>query len=96
MSYTEKQEAVLREASPVTYEEAKVIGEKIGKSLPSVISKLQSMELEYIKKEVPAKKVAKETKAELVAKIEAVVGANLAGLDKAPAKVLNDLLAAVS
>jgi len=96
MAYTKEQEAILEAASPVTYDEAKVIGEAIGKSLPSVISKLQSMELVYIKKEVPAKKVAKETKAELVSKIEEATGADLAGLEKATAKSLNDLLSAVS
>lgn len=96
MSYTKEQELVLTNASPVNYDEAKVIGEAIGKSLPSVISKLQSMELVYIKKVVPAKKVAKETKAELVTKIEKATGADLAGLDKSTAKALTNLLEAVT
>ena len=79
--YTKAQEARLTAESPVTYDRAVELSAELGQTVKSIISKLGYMNLEYIKKEVPAKKVAETTKAELVTQIEQATGdLDLSGL----------------
>lgn len=97
MSYTKSEELTLTNASPVTYEKAVALSATMGKPLKSIISKLQFLGLEYIKKETPAPKPPQATKAELVAKIEKALGyPTLTGLGGATRDSLVDLLALVT
>ena len=83
MSYTVEQEAVLKAASPVTFEGAVALGVELGVSTKSVISKVQHLGLVYVKKVVPAKRPTPVTKAELVTMIEANFGTTFKGLEGA-------------
>ena len=100
-NYSAEQEAALIAASPVTFEQAHAFAEEFGKSVKSIVAKIHSLkaqdvDIEYIPKEKPVKRVGKVTKAELVAKIETALGddaeGTLAGLVKAPAADLHTLL----
>jgi len=91
-NYTDEMVAIITDAAPLNLEKAKAIGEQIGKSWRSVVSKAKSLGLEYESMPAPAKKEAKETKAEIVAAIEArakVAEGSLWGLDKATVRSLN-------
>ncbi len=88
MSYTVSEVARITESAPISFATAEALGKEFGKSTKSVISKVQNLGLPYIKKEVPAKKVAPETKAQLVTQIEANTGLELTGLSNATAAVL--------
>jgi hypothetical protein len=96
VNYTPEMEAALTALAPVTYLEAEQFGLDNDKTTRSVISKVGHMGLDYLKKAVPAKKPHGVTKVELVAEIsKRLDGADLEGLEKAPAKslkVLVDLL----
>ena len=91
MAYTKAQEARLTEASPITFEQAGELALEFGVSTKSVISKIQNLNLEYIKKAVPAKKAPQTTKAELVASIEKATGFAIPGLIGASRNALVDL-----
>jgi hypothetical protein len=81
MSYTDKEVLALKAGEPVTFEDAVQFGIDFGKSTQSVISKVQSEEIEYIKKAVPVKKAPQATKAQLVSSIQANAGEfDLSGL----------------
>ena len=95
MPYDKDQEARLRDAAPVSYEDAVKLGVEMDKSTRSVIAKVKSLELAYVPKTQAPKRPAVETKAELVELIEAALGVDLPGLKGATAKALVDLLAAV-
>ena len=96
-NYSAEQEAAIIDASPLDLASDKTLGETMGKSYRSVIAKALSLKCEYITKPPPAKKVAAVTKAELVSAIsENLAGIGLSGLEKATAKSLVDLLAAVT
>ena len=100
MSYTKAQEAILIEAAPVTYLEAAEFATDFGVSHRSVISKVQSLGLDYIKKVVPAKKATGPTKAELVLEISNRLANEdgvpvFAGLEKANASALVALVNAL-
>ena len=88
MSYTDKEVARITELSPVTYEVAVALAKEFGKTPKSVISKVQHLGLEYVKKEVAPKKVAPETKAEIVKAIEASTGLTLPTLANASVATL--------
>ncbi len=98
MSYTDKEVATLKEAAPVTYEDAVAFGLDWGKSTQSVISKVQSLDLEYVKKEVPAKKEPKATKAQIVAVIQDSAGPDydLSGLTGSTREALVELNAFIN
>jgi len=78
----EKMEA----SQPLTLDACKTLASEFGLSYRSVISKAKQMKYEYIAKTATSSKVAtvaKETKAEVVADIEAVTNINFVALDKA-------------
>ena len=93
-NYSAEQEAELLAASPVSYDDAMKIAEKWGKSLRSVIAKVQSLEeCEYIPKAKPEpKRATGRTKVETAAMIRKLIDRKALGLEKAPASALNDLL----
>ena len=95
-NYTEAQEALLNaEPQPITYARAGELAEEMGKKIRSVIAKIQSMELAYERKPVEPKRPKGKTKAELVAEIEAYMGAEegtFSGLDKATGQALGKFL----
>lgn len=95
-NYSDEQVKHLQGMDTVSYQDAVDLAEEWGKSLRSIISKVISLDLTYIPKPKPEKKIAKETKAELVAQIESETGASLDGLEKATVKALVNLLEAVS
>jgi len=81
MAYSDKETARLKEFDSVTYDQAVALGVELGKSTKSVISKVQSLEIPYIRKPVPAKRPTPETKAQIVAQIEEATGdLDLSGL----------------
>ena len=92
MSYTAKQEARLQEFDSVSYDQAQELAVELDKTPRSIISKVQSMEIPYIKKAVPARKEAMATKAELVEAIEEALRAKLPGLLSATRVALVELL----
>ena len=96
-NYTAEQEQALIAAAPVSYFDAVILAENMGKSVRSVIAKVQSLELQYIPKPKPVKREKGRTKAETADLIrESLNGAAIPGLEKAPANALNALLAALS
>lgn len=92
-NYSVEQEQILRDAAPVNWEAANLFADQFGKSVKSVIAKVQSLDLQYIPKAKPAKKEVEPTKAEMVANIEAETGLTLTGLEKAPVNTIKTLLA---
>jgi hypothetical protein len=71
MSYTVKETARLEEFTSVSYPQAIELGVELGKTTKSIISKVQFLGIDYIKKVVPAPKPVQATKAELVTSIQA-------------------------
>ena len=95
-NYTEAQVKALREAQPVTLAVAKKFAIDWNKSVKSIVAKSVSMGV-YVAAERAERKGAKPTKADLVKAIaKATDSASLAGLEKAPAVALSNLLAAIS
>ena len=95
-NYTEAQVKALRDASPVTLAVAKRFAIDWNKSVKSIVAKSVSMGA-YKAAERAERKGAKPTKADLVAAIaKATDSDSLAGLEKAPAVALSNLLAAIS
>ena len=95
-NYTEAQVKALREAQPVTLAVAKQFAIDWNKSVKSIVAKSVSMGA-YKAAERAERKGAKLTKADLVAAIAKATDAeSLAGLEKAPAVALSNLLAAIS
>jgi len=96
-NYSAEQEQILRDRSPLDLESAKALADEMGKGYRSIIAKVKSMGLPYVVKKTEPKKVAKETKAQLVEKISASLeGADLDGLEKSTAQALVNLLQAVN
>ena len=95
-NYSDEQVAILQSFDSITYAQAQELAEQFGKKHRSVISKIKHLGIDYIPKPKPEKRQAKETKAELVEKIETETGASLAGLEKATVRSLMNLLEAVS
>ena len=95
-NYTEAQVKALREAKPVTLAIAKQFAADWNKSVKSIVAKSVSMGV-YVAAERAERKGAKPTKADLVKAIAKATDAeSLAGLEKAPAIALNNLLRAIS
>ena len=95
-NYTEAQVKVLREAKPVTLAVAKQFATDWNKSVKSIVAKSVSMGI-YAAAERTERKGAKPTKADLVKAIAKATDADsLAGLEKAPAVALNNLLKALA
>lgn len=97
-NYSDNQVEQLFESEPVSYEDCVAFAKEWGKSPRSVIAKVKSLDLEYIPKPKPAKKVSGgPTKAELVEKIESELNCSdyLAGLEKATASALVNLLGTI-
>lgn len=85
-TYTPKAIATLEAAQPLNIEKAKAIASDLGVSYRSVISKAKQLGLEYVAKTAATKTVAteaKETKADIVSQISAIVGKDFVALDKA-------------
>lgn len=91
VNYTPEMEKVIRDASPLTLEKAKEVGEKIERSYRSVIAKAKQLGVEYIAKPAPAKKAKGPTKVERVGAIEKNTGLTLPGLEKASVAALTRL-----
>ena len=103
MTYDVTQEATLRafaeENGTITYADAVDFHDEFGKSTRSVISKIKSLDLPYTPKPVPVKRPQGLTKAQVVDLIANATNTDvavLAGLDKATASALSNLLTAVS
>jgi hypothetical protein len=104
MSYSKEMEAVLRSASPLTFEKAQDIASQdafqaAGKSQRSVIAKAKSMGIDYIPKAKPVKRATEETKSDLVDRIAVALGgdsSDFAGLSKATTAALLAVLSAVT
>ena len=95
-NYTEAQVKALREAKPVTLAVAKQFAADWNKSVKSIVAKSVSMGA-YKAAERAERKGAKPTKADLVEAIAKATDAeSLAGLEKAPAVALNNLLKALA
>ena len=95
-TYTEARVKALREAKPVTLAVAKQFAADWNKSVKSIVAKSVSMGV-YAAAERAERKGAKPTKADLVAAIaKATQADSLAGLEKAPAIALSNLLAAIA
>jgi len=93
--YTEAQVKALREAKPVTLANAKQFAADWNKSVKSIVSKSVNMGV-YEAAERAERKGAKPTKADLVKAIAKATDAeSLAGLEKAPAVALSNLLKAL-
>jgi len=93
MAYSKAQEARLSEFDEVTYDQAVALAKELGYSLKSVISKVQSLEIPYVRKEVPAPKPKQATKAEILAEIQAFnLDLDLSGLIGASRVALVELV----
>lgn len=101
MAYTEAQVAALTKAAPVSFEDAQRFAAEFGVSTQSVISKVLSLDLEYVKKDAPEAKAPRVTKADMVAAIAAdldlpadmlsgLTGATMAALKVLRARVVSD------
>jgi hypothetical protein len=98
VNYTPAMEAKIVAAAPLNLEKSKALAAEIGKSYRSVIAKAKSLGVDYEGKPKAAKRVAGQTKPQIVAAIAARVNLpadKLEGLEKAPALVLGSLLEAV-
>lgn len=99
MAYTKEQEAVLVNASPVTFADAEVFAKEFGVSTRSVIAKVQSLNLDYVAKPKPVKRPAGMTKTQMVEVIANrlnVEAAELSGLVNARGTSLSTLMEAVA
>ena len=88
VNYTPEQIAIIRGNIPMDWNLAKVVGKQIGKSPKSIVSKVKNLGLEYVSLPTPTKKIAPETKAQIVAEIEAITSVDLTGLSVASVSVL--------
>lgn len=99
VNYTPEMEAKIVAAAPLNLEKSRALAAQIGKSYRSVIAKAKSLGVDYEGKPKAAKRVAGQTKPQIVSAIAARVNLpaeKLEGLEKAPALVLGALLEAVS
>jgi hypothetical protein len=104
MSYSKEMEAVIRSASPLTFDKAQEIASMdafvaAGKSQRSVVAKAKQMGVTYIPKPKPAKRPTQDTKSDLVDRIAVALGgdsSDFAGLNKATTAALLAVLSAVT
>ena len=89
-AYTTSETAVIVAASPLTFEKAQAIAEKIGKSHRSVIAKAKSLGVEYIPKAKPTAKASNEpTKAAILAEIRTALAMPAREGDLTKAELMN-------
>ena len=92
MSYTQKEEQIIQQNKPVTYEKAEQLASQFGKTVRSVISKSVSLEV-YQKRQKPLK-VDRPQKKDTVRAIEKTFGLSegeLQGLTNARGETLGTL-----
>lgn len=96
-NYSAEQVAEIEAAAPLNLEKAKALADAMGKSYRSIIAKAKSLGVAYESVPAPAKRPAKETKAEIVAEIEKALpnAASLSGLEKSTIRALVNLRQAV-
>jgi hypothetical protein len=96
--YTAEQVARMRAEAPLNQVKAEALATEFGFTVRSVIAKAVRARIEYVAKGKVTKTGAPvEQKEAIVADIASLVGANLAGLEKAPKpalQALRDFLAA--
>jgi len=92
VNYTPEMVREMREMAPLNLEKAKTLAPLIGRSVRSIIAKAKREGIEYQSVKPVAKRVKGLTKADLVQAISVKVGADLDGLEKAPAVTLGKLL----
>lgn len=91
-NYSVVQVAFLRDNAPWNLEKAKAFEEEVGHGWRSIIAKCGTEKIQYDAKPPPTKKVAKVTKAELVAMVAKRLDRDLSGLEKAPAIAIVNLI----
>lgn len=76
MSYTATETAAVLAAGPLTFEGAIALGQKLGKTHRSIISKAKSLGVEYTPKMKPARKAvaAGPTKVQILGNIRSKLG----------------------
>jgi hypothetical protein len=92
VNYSPEMVSKMVEMAPLNLEKAKILAPKIGRSVRSIIAKAKREGIEYVSVKPVAKRVKGLTKADLVKTISEKVGADLEGLEKAPAVTLGKLL----
>ena len=80
MSYTKDQTARLQEFTEVTYAQAVALGVELDQTTKSIISKVQFLNIPYIKKDVPTPKPIQITKAQYLDLIDNALGESNPGL----------------
>ncbi len=84
VNYTDAMEDRIREASPIDYEKAKVLGLEFGRKARSVVAKANSMkDVVYVAKEKGTSTKVVVTKADILKKIETVLELEVPSLEKA-------------
>ena len=92
VNYTPEMVREMREMAPLNLEKAKKLSPLLERSVRSIIAKAKREGIEYVSVKPVAKRVKGLTKADLVKAISTKVGADLEGLEKAPAVTLGRLL----
>ncbi len=92
VNYSPEMVSEMREMAPLNLEKAKLLAPLLGRSVRSIIAKAKREGIEYVSVKPVAKRVKGLTKADLVKSISVKVGADLEGLEKAPAVTLGRLL----
>lgn len=88
-NFTPEQEARIRELAPLNQAKSRQLATEFGKTERSVTAKAVRMGVAYERKQPQTKTGAPvERKEAIVAEIQAIVGGNLEGLDKAPKQAL--------
>jgi hypothetical protein len=98
VNYSDAMVAILKDAAPIDYEKAQILGKQLGKGARSIIAKCKRENIEYISKPAPAKKKPQPTKADTLAAIASALAidlAKLSGLEKATGQSLNNLLVSI-
>ena len=92
VNYSPEMVSEMREMAPLNLEKAKLLAPLLERSVRSIIAKAKRECIEYVSVKPVAKRVKGLTKADLVKAISVKVGADLEGLEKAPAVTLGRLL----
>ena len=92
VNYSPEMVSLMREKAPLNLEKAKMLSPILERSVRSIIAKAKREGIEYQSVKPVAKRVKGLTKADLVKAISSKVGADLDGLEKAPAVTLGKLL----
>ena len=92
VNYSPEMVSQMRDMAPLNLEKAKMLAPVLERSVRSIIAKAKREGIEYVSVKPVAKRVKGLTKADLVKTISEKVGADLEGLEKAPAVTLGRLL----